>query len=217
MGFASILDILGSIAIGGSILLILMTLNDSMVENHFLNSNEAIVQSNLISLVELLENDLRKIGYCEDWKSLPDPTVAILEANQSKISFLTDIAVSASDPTGDGIVDTLTYWLGSPYDTDVASTPNPRDRILYRQINNQPAVSANLGLTQFDLTFFDALGDEITTMPASPPLGIITLQIDITVENSAAYGDLESDDVYGKDKSAFWRQIRLVAPSLGNR
>lgn len=217
MGFAAILDILGSVAIGGSILLILMTLNDSMVENHFLNSNEAIVQSNLISVVELLESDLRKIGYCEDWQNLPDPTLAILEAKQNKISFLTDVAVSASDPTGDGTVDTLTYWVGSPYDNEVTSTPNPRDRILYRQVNNETALSANLGLTQFDLKFFDALGDEITSMPTSPPLGIITLQIDITVENTSAYGDLAEGDVYGKDKSAFWRQIRLVAPSLGNR
>jgi len=54
-------------------------------------------------------------------------------------------------------------------------------------------------------------------MPAKPPLGIITLQIDITVENTAAYGDESEGDVYSKDRSAFWRQIRLVAPSLGNR
>ena len=217
MAFAPILDILGSIVVGGTILLILLKMNDSSVENHYLNSSEFVVQSNLISIVELFEHDLRKIGYCEDWENLPDPTVSIIEATQNSITFLTDVAISESTPTGDGTVDILKYWVGSPNDAEVNDTPNPNDRILYRQVNNEPPLSANLGLTQFDLKYFDAQGDEITSMPSSPPLGIITLQIDITVENTAAYGDESTGDVYSKDKSAFWRQIRLVAPSLGNR
>lgn len=217
MAFAPILDILGSIVVGGTILLILLKMNDSTVENHYLNSSEFIVQSNLISIVELFEHDLRKIGYCEDWENLPDPTVSIIEATQNSITFLTDVAVSETTPTGDGTVDILKYWVGSANDAEVNDTPNPNDRILYRQVNSDPPLSANLGLTQFDLKYFDAQGDEITSMPSSPPLGIITLQIDITVENTAAYGDESTGDVYSKDKSAFWRQIRLVAPSLGNR
>ena len=54
-------------------------------------------------------------------------------------------------------------------------------------------------------------------MPSGPALGIITMQIDITVENTAAYGDEAEKDVYSKDRSAFYRQIRLAAPSLGIR
>jgi hypothetical protein len=217
MAFAPILDILGSIVVGGTILLILLKMNDSTVENHYLNSGELIVQNNLISIVELLEHDLRKIGYCEDWQNLPDPTVSILAATSNSISFLTDVAVSETQQTGDGTVDTIRYWIGDPNDQDVIGTPNPRDRMLFRQVNNGQPHSANLGLTQFDLRYYDADGDEITSMPSSPPLGIITLQIDITVENTAAYGDESIQDVYSKDKSAFWRQIRLAAPSLGNR
>ena len=219
MGFATLIDILGSTLIGGTILLILFRMNDAIVENHYLNSGELIVQTNLISIVELFEHDLRKIGYCEDWENLPDPTVSIIDATPSSITFLTDVAVSATEPTGDGIVDTLKYWVGSPNASEVLGTPNPKDRLLYRQVNNDQPLSANLGLTQFSLKYFDSYGDEIINIPSKPPLGIITLQIDITVENTAAYGDEEDEEkeVYSKDKSAFWRQIRLVAPSLGNR
>jgi hypothetical protein len=192
-------------------------MNDASVENHYLNSGEFIVQNNLVAIVELLEYDLRKIGYCEDWQNLPDPTISILSATPHSISFLTDVSVSKTQPLGDGIVDTLKYWIGNPNDSEVSGTPNPKDRLLYRQVNNEQPLSANLGLTQFDLKFFDADGDELTTLPSNPPLGIITLQIDITVENTAAYGDEATEDVYSKDKSAFWRQIRLAAPSLGNR
>jgi hypothetical protein len=74
-----------------------------------------------------------------------------------------------------------------------------------------------MGVTEFNLEYYNALGNKITSMPSAPPLGIITLQIDITVENTAAYGDEASQDVYSKDKSAFYRQIRLASPSLGIR
>lgn len=214
MGFATLIDILGASMIGGTILLILFRMNDSNVENHFINSGEYLVQSNLISVVELFEYDLRKIGYCEKWEKIPDPTVAIIEATKNSITFLTDVAKDKNNPLGDGVVDTLKYWIGSPTEKEVSSTPNPKDRMLYRQTNNDTPLSANLGLTQFELTYFDALGNEINNLPSKPPLGIITMQIDITVENTAAYGDGTDEDVYS---SAFWRQIRLAAPSLSNR
>lgn len=217
MGFATLIDILGSTLIGGTILLILFKMNDSIVENHYLSSGELIVQTNLISIVDLFENDLRKIGYCEVWENLPDPTLAIIEATDTSLTFLTDVAISEAVQTGDGIVDTLKYWVGSHLDNEVKDTPNPKDRILYRQVNSNKPLYANLGLTQFNLKYYDSFGDEITAMPTTVPLGIITLQIDITVENTAAYGDTEEKDVYSKDRSAFWRQIRLAAPSLGNR
>jgi len=161
MGFATLIDILGSILIGGTILLILFRMNDSIVENHYLNSGELIVQTNLIAIVELFEHDLRKIGYCENWKSLPDPTVSILEATASSITFLTDVAVSTDQQTGDGVVDTLKYWVGSPNASEVSGTPNPDDRLLYRQVNNNQPLSANLGLTQFYLKYFDAHGKKL--------------------------------------------------------
>lgn len=217
MGFSTLIDILGSSLIGGLILMILFRMNDSSVESHYLSSGELIVQSNLVEIVELLEHDLRKIGYCEDWEKIPRPSEAIIEATDTSISFLTDVAVSKAVQTGDGNVDILKYWIGSPTDSEVANTPNPKDRMLYRQVNSDTPLSANLGLTQFKLRYFNALGNEITTMPSAPPLGIITMQIDITVENTAAYGDMAEKDVYSKDRSAFYRQIRLAAPSLGNR
>lgn len=217
MGFSTLIDILGSTLIGGMILLILFRMNDASVESHYLNSGELITQSNLLSIVDLLEHDLRKVGYCENWELIPDPSVAILEATESTITFLTDVAQSKNVQIGDGIVDTLKYWIGNYTDTEVLGTPNPKDRLLYRQVNSEEPLSANLGLTQFKLNYFNALGNKITSMPSNPPLGIITIQIDITVENTAAYGDAAEKDLYSKDRSSFYRQIRLASPGLGIR
>ena len=202
MGFSSLLDILGSTIIGGLLLMILMRMNATAVQNNYLYSGEQIVQQNIVEVVKLLEYDFRKIGYCSVWTNIPDPAKAIIQADSNSISFLTDI-VTSSYPYGDGVVDTLKYYLSSK--SVLSSTPNPNDMILYRVINHDAVAGSNLGVTQFKLTFFDANGTIITAMPENPPLGIASIQIDIAVENPAAYGN-----DYSAEKKVIWRQIRLA-------
>lgn len=199
MGFSSLIDILGSILIGGILLLILFRLNDTAVENSFIYNGDLIVQQNLTEVVSLLEYDFRRIGYCAEWENIPDPSKSIISADSNMISFLTDT-------DSDGDVDTLKYTVGSTNDLSV--TPNPEDRMLFRVKNSEPLVGANLGITQFRLVYFDALGDTID-FPITIPSEIYTMQINLTVENTAAYD--------GKYSSAFWRQIRLAARNLNNR
>jgi len=205
MGFSTILDILGSIMIGGMLLLILLRLNDAAVANSFQYSGELIIQKNLVEIVKLLEFDLRKIGYCADWTALPNPAKSILSVDTSSITYLTDVPTLAH-PNGDGIVDTLRYYLGTV--SELAQTPNPRDRMLYRQVNGGVSLGSNLGITQFEFKFFDTFGNEIN-FPILFPGEIQSMQIDLAVEDVAAY-----DEQYGR---VFWRQIRLAARNLGNR
>ena len=209
MGFSSLLDILGSTIIGGLLLIILMRMNDSSVENNYFYSGEKIVQQNLVEVVKLLEYDLRKIGYCNNWQLMPMPSMAIIQADSNRITFLTDIP-TLSDPYGNGVLDTMHYYLGPA--SELAATPNPYDRLLYRVVDSQAPVGANLGITQFKLTYFSSNGDKISAMPLSPPFGIAAIQIDISVENTAAYGD-----DYSADKRIIWRQVRLPARNFSLR
>ena len=199
MGFSTLIDILGSIVVGGMLLLILFRLNDAAVANSFQYNGEVIVQRNLVEIVGLLEYDFRKIGYCRDWQAIPDPSKSIIKADSTSITFLTD-------EDSDGVVDIMTYYLGSI--DELAHTSNPRDRMLYRKVNNQIPLGANLGVTRFELTYYDAFGTQIA-FPVLVPGEINTLQIDIELEDVAAY-----DQQYNK---VFWRQIRLAARNLGNR
>lgn len=205
MGFSTLLDILGSTMIGGMLLLILLRLNDSAVANSFQYNGELIIQKNLVEVVKLLEFDMRKIGYCSDWKALPDPAKSIISVGVNSITYLTDLPTS-TQPNGDGIVDTLSYYLGDA--ADLSMTPNPNDRMLYRVVNNATPRGSNLGVTKFDFTFFDTFGDEIP-FPISEPGEIQSMQIDLAVEDLFAY-----DNEY---RQVFWRQIRLAARNLGNR
>lgn len=148
MGFSTLIDILGATIIGGMLLMILLRINDAAIENTFTYGSDLIVQQNLVSAVELLEYDFRKIGYCQDWTKIPDPSKSIVSADSSSISFLTDVAVSSAQLDGDGVVDTLTYYLGPT--SELSNTGNPRDRLLYRKTNSSDPLKANLELLDLD-------------------------------------------------------------------
>ncbi len=206
MGFSSLIDIIGSQLIGGILLLILLRVNDSAVQNMYVNTGDLVVQQNLLETINLLEYDLKKIGYCKNWEKIPDPSKSIIYAGPHSISFLTDLAAPPLYPGGDGVVDTLKYYTGPV--SDLSGTPNPRDMMLYRVANHDTPKSANLGVTQFDIKYFDVFGDSLT-FPITVPSAIYTMQISITVENTQAYDE--------KYSTVFWRQIRIAARNLRNR
>jgi type II secretory pathway component PulJ len=199
MGSNVILDIVGSILVGGLVLLMMFRLNAQATSNLYNSSSELNIQLAMTSVVHVMEGDFRKIGYCKDWDKISDPTEAIIYADTSGIKFLTDI-------NDNGNVDTLSYYLGPT--SELLNTANPRDRLLYRVVNSETPKSSDVGITIFRLTYFDALGNLLST-PVNPPGLIHTIQIDVQVENSEPI-----DSVY---TTAFWRQIKLSSKNLQNR
>lgn len=199
MGFSTLLDIMGSIIIGGILMTITWRLSEAATEKTYNGSGELSLQQNLVAVAQILENDFRKIGFCENWNKIPDPTKAILSADFTSIKFLTDT-------DSDGDVDSIRYYLGTT--SELSHTPNPRDRMLYRVVNNEVPGGSNLGITQFFMVYYDALGDTIP-LPITITGEITSIEINITVENVAAY-----DTMYS---SAYWKQIRMVSRNLKNR
>lgn len=199
MGFSTLIDILGSVIIGGMLLMILFRLNDASVQNTYNYGADLIVQQSLVEVVQLLEYDFRKVGYCRDWTQIADPSKAIILADSTRIKFLTDT-------DNNSVVDTMYYYVGSP--DSLSGTPNPRDRMLYRVVNHETPGSANLGITQFKLVYYNALGQKIN-FPITNPSQIQTIQLSITIESSYSYAEDYS--------RVFWRQIRLAAKNLRNR
>ncbi len=199
MGTNVILDIIGSIIIGGILMLSIFRVNNSSTEDLYRGSGNLVAQTNLATVVQILETDFRRIGYCADWKQIPIPTEAILNADSAGIRYLTDV-------DKDGAIDTMYYYFD--HATDIPGTPNPRDRFLYRVVNNETPVGVNLGVTQFKMEYYNALGTKLN-FPIVDPREIYTMQIDITVEDVAAYDE--------KYQTIFWRQIRMAARNLFNR
>ena len=209
MGFSMMIDIAGSIIIGSLLLLILFRMNDNASRNTYRFSGELVMQENLVTTVEVLEYDFRKIGYCEDPIHIPNPARAILKADSTSITYLTDINF-------DGTVDTVEYQLGPT--SELTVTPNPNDRMLYRIVNGRKT-GINLGITYFKIKYFDILSNELMP-PLSVPTGIASMEIDIEVQNTSSYGS-EYNQTNKKYQQAynraFWRQIRLASRNLDNR
>lgn len=198
MGMVTIIDALGSIAIGGFLMLTLFRMNSASAENTYHYTGELVVQENMVSIVKLLEYDFRKIGYCEDPTKIA-PSKAITFADTSDITFFYDVDF-------DGDIDEVRYYLGDA--EELSETPNPDDRMLYRSVNGNP-VAANLGVTRFYITYYGYVGTPLETPITLAPTGILSMQIDIRVENTAAFGD--------EYRYAYWRQVRLSSRNLYNR
>jgi len=199
MGHSTIFDVISSIVIGGFLLIIITQLYGTVAENTYANTSDLTVQENLVALVRIIENDFRKIGYCSDPSKIPDPSKSILTADEHSISFRTDVE-------NDGVVDTLRYSTGLP--SGLTSTPNPRDKFLYRVVNNMSSTGISLGVVKFDFLYYNAIGDSLS-FPISNPNEIYAMRLSMLLESPYAY-----DTTY---TYAYWRQLRLAARNLKNR
>lgn len=201
MGTATIIDIIGAMLIGGILMVSLHTVNQNVLTNLYYYNSDIINQGNLVSVVDLIERDIKRLGYSSNPALLPTPAQSILVADTSRIKFVGDL-------DNNGVLDTITYSLGPL--SDLQTTPNPRDRVLYRRIDPGAKITRNNGVTEFSLLFFDALADTLPLpLPASQTGRIAAIQISVRVESAESI-----DKEYAL---AFWRQIRVSARNLKNR
>ncbi len=162
-----ILDLLGASLIGGIVMLLVVNLNAYSQETKFASDADLRLQQNAKTLAEIINDDLRKIGYKYSG-------TAITEAAQQRISFKGDI-------NNDGSMDQVTYFLGSK--TDAAATPNPDDRILFRVVNNDTIGGPTLGLTDLRFSYLN-INENDTANPDS----ICYVKAEIWVETMLSVG-----------------------------
>ncbi|MBI3194387.1 MAG: hypothetical protein HYZ34_07990 [Ignavibacteriae bacterium] len=201
MGSSSLLDIIGSFIIGGMLILMIINLTGSISKMTYTYGMDMTVQKNMTTLVQMVESDFRKIGYCADPDGFPITAKSILEAGKHNISFLADINF-------DKTMDTVKYYIGE--DEVLDYTSNPDDVPLYRVINNVNPSYFNLGTTQFDFLYYNALGDSMAFPITKDSLkGIFSIRLTVMLQSPAAYDSLYT--------YAYWRQLRLSSRNLLNR
>jgi hypothetical protein len=200
MGTSTILDILGSIMIGGLLLLNINRLQLSANTHTAQFNMEAIVERNLVDVFAMMENDLLKIGYLRGQENISYTGQVILTADTNKIVFLADV-------NDNGVFDTIEYSVGNR--SSLTQTANVADLPFYRKENGVGGMNTNFGITQFRMEFFDYTGNKLTT-PVSNRGMIATLSLTVAVE-SPYISDANFPDYNAK---AFWKQIRLAIPNL---
>lgn len=167
---STFIDLAGSFVIGGVFLLTMLTVQSNLVQSSYERSMDLVVQGYMATLVKILQNDARKMGF-----GVPDSVDAVLTADSTSVTFLADLEA-------DGSIDTVSYSVS---DTSAASaTGNPRDRLFFYRVNGQPTGGWTIGVTDFTLTYRDTSGAATMT-----PAQIRSMEVKITVESLYPYGD----------------------------
>ena len=180
----SYLSLIGSIVIGGLLLFSVLNFQTDVRQHSFEYSNSLIVQQTALSIIELLEQDLRQIGYGYNF-----PSLSVVALDSNSITFYADLF-------DDGVLDTVNYWVGDV--SEASGTTNPRDKIFYRSSNSDPQLHDALGVTNFQLIFFDANGD--TTVNQTE---IRTIEVTLEFESKEPHVDRSGTEKYA---SYYWRE-----------
>ena len=165
-----ILDYIGSLIIGGIILIMIVAFNGNVLESSGVQVFKTTVQSNLTTVTDIIETDIRKMGYRV---AMPVDS-AITYADTSKIIFKGDF-------DDNGTIDSLQYYLSS---NGSSLTNNPKDSVLYRKLNNNPAQPMFVGITKFKLRYYDRLDSLFTGNRISNPSLIKSLKLSISIESN---------------------------------
>jgi hypothetical protein len=143
-----LLDIMGSSIIAGILFLLIFKLNLYSSHSNYYSDNELRLQQNVKTLAEVINYDLRKIGYKCD-------STAMLIAQPTRIKFYADM--EAPGTAGHGVIDLVEYYLGDS--TQAYGTVNQRDKILYRILNETDTLGGpTLGLVDLKFTYMNSQG-----------------------------------------------------------
>ncbi len=159
------LDIMGSFVIGGILALMLFNFNAYQSNTRYQSDSELQLQQNAKTLADIINYDLRKIGYDMERDSI------WVETSSQRLSFYSDI-------DRDGTPDLVTYFLGDSTESTATATPNPRDKTLFRVVNSDTTGGPTLGLTKLIFLYMDESGN-----PTTVPSDIKYIKSEIWVES----------------------------------
>lgn len=201
MGYQVLLDVLGSMFIGGVFLLTLMTVNNNAVTNMNFYNTDFLLQLSILDVINIMETDLKRIGYTSNPSLINGTVDCILEADSTSLTIRGDV-------DADSTIDTIRYFVSAT--SALSNTTNPRDRILYRKVNSGTPFIINTNCTLFNFVYFDSFGAQLPfPIPRAETGRVAMIQISLKIE---------SPDKYNEDyANVYWRQIRLAARNLNNR
>lgn len=194
MGFTTIIDILGATIIGGIVLMNLVKMNSNVIQNESMFGHDKNLQVDVVILATIMDRDFGLLGYCGDYTKMD--STAIIYGDSISIRFLADV-------DNNGTFDTLYYYTSDT--TALSHTPNPRDRILYRQLNSNPPFVVANNITEFNLKYLDTFANE-QSIPIDLTKIVNYVRIAFKVEDPFAY-----DEEYTE---ALWRRLTVTANNL---
>jgi len=137
------INLVGSYIIGGLILLSILGMNGTLIDNSIESIGDYQVKTHTSTIAEVLANDIRKIGY------------QYTESNPLD-SIQTHAVQFNGDVTGDNDADVI-QWIFAQSAPDL-HTANPSDTSLFRIVNGDTTDFSG-GVITFAFTYYDSLGN----------------------------------------------------------
>jgi hypothetical protein len=225
------IDIIGGIFIGGFLMLIALTATDTATTEFFNYNSDAIMQQNLARTSEIIQYDLRKMGF-----GVPEALQgAILNiATDSRLKYLShlnsdaDAMVSISGVnTIDNVVDTIEY-IALPFDSvdyyDTTVTTYQIRRILKISPNYSNSMTIGVIGNRSVFRYLDQIGQEVAFIPATRMVEVTLTAFDPRIFISRDWIDSKltniADSTFRKQelrrllRASYWRQTRLISRNL---
>lgn len=207
MGSSTILDILGSMIVGGLLLLVALRMNDQATRHTFDSQEQLTVQQNMTFLIQMVESDFTKIGYNSNPLVPFNQGQYIQYADTSDVRFLVDLDTSGSYSTIEWILGGVVNAVSGARELDrIVTKPNgtvTTERYL------------NIGVTRFFMQYFGSNNPDSSLQVPGVPIttgnGIQTIELLVAIVPVAAY-----DTAYYSNISV-WRQKRLMSMNLRGR
>lgn len=158
------MGLITSFVVGGMMLLAMVALSSRISENAGNTSLDLMAKSNVSTITEIVQADFRRIGFGV-------PGTAITDMDSTSITFQSTFNTDS----------TITVRWHYDVTDSVPNTDNPDDHPLYRIIDGESS-DISLVITDFNLTYLDADGDE-TAVPAD----VRSIRVRITCASPVDY------------------------------
>jgi len=201
------LDILISAIMGGMLLLNIISAQSIVTENTSMYNGDVLVQEMLIRQAQLIEGDIRNMGY-----GVPQDSVVILDARDTTMTFLIDADRS-------GTIDTIKYFTGPV--SELSATQNEMDRYLHRVIKKTSGTSEILiGVVTFFRLRYMPIADSafVTPVSAANRGRIKDVEVSMEVQNPYALyrppGMVVTGERNALYSTSYWQQTRLASQNF---
>ncbi len=227
----TLLDIIVSLVIGGSMLLIAITATHSTTQEFFNLNSDAIVQNQLTRISNIMEFDLRKMGF-----GIPESQLnTILQTTKS--NHLKFIAQLNYDPdsriqisgvnTFDSVSDTVEYKI-TPYETISFKDTSITLYNINRKVTISGIATSNMGIGKIGnnnvFRYLDQTGKPTTvktsmkmvevTLSAFNPRVVLSPELVMSKIGTNQDVEFRKRELRRILRASYWRQIRLVSKNL---
>jgi hypothetical protein len=220
MGTSSLLDVIGSFATFGVLLLLTLRLNMSASEARQTYGYNYRNQTNLTILMMMMEDDFSRIGYStipNDPQVTPPAGCAICATDSNRFRYKTTINFI-------GTIDSVEYSISNTPNISITSNPNDRylNKIIWLDGVQQDTQKWNLGVTRFNFQYLRSGTEGLMLFPidnsaanlavGNTPRNVGLIRLDVKLESPEKpkqefLGDTSQYQV-------FWRQVRVTSKNL---